>query len=66
MKKRTMRTNVIAAKKPKVCTGRDLAAALAEVKLPESEAKAWRRDLIIARRVLKAPINQRGCWTKDS
>lgn len=38
----------------KVCTGRDLAAALATARLPEKEAKAWHRDLRSARRRLKA------------
>jgi hypothetical protein len=36
----------------KVCTGRDLAAALAGVELSEEEAKAWHRDLLAARRML--------------
>src|SRR5215831_5101476 len=39
----------------RVCAGRDLAEALAEVELPESEAKAWRRDLAAARKTLKTP-----------
>jgi hypothetical protein len=29
----------------KVCTGRDLAEALAETKLPDEEAANWYRDL---------------------
>jgi len=33
----------------KVCVGLDLAEALARVDLPESEAKAWHRDLRAAR-----------------
>ena len=37
----------------KVCTGRDLAALLAKTNLSESEAKAWRRDLMTSRRALK-------------
>lgn len=39
----------------KVCAGRDLAEALADVELPENEARAWRRDLSSARKALKAP-----------
>jgi len=39
----------------KVCTGRDLAEALARTELTTEEAKAWRRDLQAARRILKAP-----------
>ncbi len=42
----------------KVCTGRELAEALAKTDLPESEAKAWRRDLKTARKKLKAPTNK--------
>jgi len=42
----------------KVCTGRDLAEALAKTKLSEAEAKAWRRDLKKARKTLKAPLNK--------
>lgn len=39
--------------KEKVCTGRDLAAALAKTDLSEEEARAWRRDLKAARKRLK-------------
>jgi hypothetical protein len=39
----------------KVCVGRDLAEALARVDLPESEAKAWHRELRASRKILKAP-----------
>ncbi len=39
----------------KVCTGRDLAEALAKTELTAQEAKAWRRDLQVARKTLKAP-----------
>lgn len=39
----------------KVCLGRDLAAALANVELPRDEALAWRRDLLAGRKKLKAP-----------
>jgi len=42
----------------KVCTGRDLAAALAKVKLSKDEAKAWGRDLRTARKRLKAPVDK--------
>jgi antitoxin (DNA-binding transcriptional repressor) of toxin-antitoxin stability system len=37
----------------KVCTGRDLAALLAKTNLENSEAKAWRRDLVASRKALK-------------
>jgi antitoxin (DNA-binding transcriptional repressor) of toxin-antitoxin stability system len=37
----------------KVCCGRDLARALSKARLPEDEAKAWRRDLRAARDVVK-------------
>ena len=39
--------------KEKVCTGRDLAAALEKTHLSEAEARAWRRDLKAARKRLK-------------
>ena len=42
----------------KVCTGRDLAAALAGTNLPEDEAAAWRRDLQTARKFLKTPADK--------
>jgi antitoxin (DNA-binding transcriptional repressor) of toxin-antitoxin stability system len=42
----------------KVCTGRDLAEALAKTGLPEDEARAWRRDLRTARRGLKTPADK--------
>jgi antitoxin (DNA-binding transcriptional repressor) of toxin-antitoxin stability system len=42
----------------KVCTGRDLAEALAAVELPEDEARAWRRDLRASRKKLKAPSDK--------
>lgn len=44
--------------KEKVCTGRDLAEALAKTKLSEEEAKAWRRDLQTARKTLRAPADK--------
>jgi prevent-host-death family protein len=37
----------------KVCTGPELAEALRKVDLPESEARAWHRDLVAARKALK-------------
>jgi antitoxin (DNA-binding transcriptional repressor) of toxin-antitoxin stability system len=37
----------------KVCTGRDLAALLARINLPDSESKVWRRDLAASRKALK-------------
>ena len=39
--------------KEKICTGRDLAAALAAVKLSVPEAERWHRDLRTARHHLK-------------
>ena len=42
----------------KVCTGRDLAEALAGTELKSEDAKAWRRDLQAARRTLKAPVDK--------
>ncbi len=39
--------------KEKICTGRDLAAALAAVRLPQNEAERWHRNLRNARRHLK-------------
>ena len=42
----------------KVCTGRDLAEALAGTELKSEDAKAWRRDLQAARRTLKAPFDK--------
>jgi antitoxin (DNA-binding transcriptional repressor) of toxin-antitoxin stability system len=42
----------------KVCTGRDLADALAYIKLPETEAAAWRRDLKAARKRIKPPADK--------
>jgi antitoxin (DNA-binding transcriptional repressor) of toxin-antitoxin stability system len=37
----------------KICTGRDLAQALAKIELSPTEAKAWYRDLRNARKTLK-------------
>jgi antitoxin (DNA-binding transcriptional repressor) of toxin-antitoxin stability system len=42
----------------KVCSGRDLAEALARTDLTKSEARAWGRDLRTARKRLKAPTNK--------
>ena len=42
----------------KVCLGRDLAAALAKVKLSEDEAAAWNRDLRAARKALRTPADK--------
>jgi antitoxin (DNA-binding transcriptional repressor) of toxin-antitoxin stability system len=39
----------------KVCTGRELAEALARIEFPEKEAASWHRDLQAARKTLKAP-----------
>jgi antitoxin (DNA-binding transcriptional repressor) of toxin-antitoxin stability system len=39
----------------KVCTGRELAEALAKNELQQKEAAAWHRDLHAARKTLKAP-----------
>ena len=42
----------------KVCTGRELAEALAGGELSPSEAKAWRWDLRSARKALKTPADK--------
>ncbi len=39
----------------KVCSGRSLAEVLTKTRLTDTESKAWRRDLQIARKTLKAP-----------
>jgi antitoxin (DNA-binding transcriptional repressor) of toxin-antitoxin stability system len=44
--------------KEKVCTGRDLAEALAKTKLSDEEGEAWRRDLQKARKTLKTPTDK--------
>jgi antitoxin (DNA-binding transcriptional repressor) of toxin-antitoxin stability system len=44
--------------KEKVCSGQDLAAALAKTGLTDKESKAWRRDLRSARKVLKPPVDK--------
>jgi antitoxin (DNA-binding transcriptional repressor) of toxin-antitoxin stability system len=42
----------------KICTGRELAQALTTSDLPKDEAKAWRVDIMAARKKLKAPKNR--------
>lgn len=42
----------------KVCTGRDLAEALAGTELSTEEAAAWNRDLRTARKTLKSPADK--------
>jgi antitoxin (DNA-binding transcriptional repressor) of toxin-antitoxin stability system len=42
----------------KVCLGRDLAEVLHKVELPAEEARAWSRDLKVARKRLKQPANR--------
>jgi hypothetical protein len=42
----------------KVCLGRDLAEALAKYALSVDEAKAWRRDLHRARKILEPPADK--------
>ena len=39
----------------KVCTGRDLAEAMDKAELSAEEARAWHKDLAVARRRLTAP-----------
>ena len=39
-------------------TGRDLAKALSGVELSSENARAWQRDLRMARRILKAPVDR--------
>ncbi|MFZ0804866.1 MAG: type II toxin-antitoxin system prevent-host-death family antitoxin [Candidatus Sulfotelmatobacter sp.] len=39
----------------KRCTGPELAEALRKVDLSETEARAWHRDLVAARKALKPP-----------
>jgi antitoxin (DNA-binding transcriptional repressor) of toxin-antitoxin stability system len=48
----------LAPSNEKVCTGRDLAAALAKSNLTDEESKGWRRDLRSARKTLKAPADK--------
>jgi len=42
----------------KVCSGSDLAGALAKTELSKVEAAAWHRDLQTARKKLKSPAGQ--------
>lgn len=42
----------------KAFRGRDVAQVLRSLKLPEAEAKAWRRDLNNARKTLTPPTNK--------
>src|ERR1700690_2857182 len=42
----------------KVCSGRDLAEALAKTNLSKEAARAWRRDLQTARKSLRPPIDK--------
>jgi antitoxin (DNA-binding transcriptional repressor) of toxin-antitoxin stability system len=42
----------------KICSGRDLAGALAETELSPDEARAWRRDLRTARKTAKPPADK--------
>jgi antitoxin (DNA-binding transcriptional repressor) of toxin-antitoxin stability system len=44
------------AKKPR--TGREVAAALAKVRLSDEEFATWRRDLEAARKTLIAPVDK--------
>jgi antitoxin (DNA-binding transcriptional repressor) of toxin-antitoxin stability system len=39
----------------RVCTGRDLAEAMGKAELCAEEARAWRKNLAVARRRLAAP-----------
>jgi prevent-host-death family protein len=40
------------------CSGEQLAKILAQVKLPSSEARLWRKELKTARRALQRPIDK--------
>jgi prevent-host-death family protein len=42
----------------KTCAGRDLAEALAGLELSPENAKAWRKDLQRARKMLKPPVDR--------
>ncbi len=42
----------------KVCTGKELAEALAVIELPAQEARAWHRDIVTARNNLQAPSDK--------
>jgi prevent-host-death family protein len=43
---------------PKARTGREVAAALAKVRLSDEEFSAWRRDLEAARKMLTPPVDK--------
>jgi prevent-host-death family protein len=58
LKNGTPVARLVPENKPEVgkgCTGPELAEALRDVDLSAEEAKAWRRDLIAARKILKPP-----------
>ncbi len=40
----------------KVCLGRQLAEAMAEIELPNAEVKEWHSDLSAAREALESPV----------
>lgn len=42
----------------KVCTGRELAEAIAHVRLSPEERTSWRRDLEAGRKALKPPADK--------
>ena len=42
----------------KICSGRNLAEALAKTRLTDEEFKAWRSDLQTARKTLQAPAEK--------
>lgn len=42
----------------RVCSGRDLAEALAKTRLPDEETRSWRRDLQAARKAIKTPADK--------
>ena len=44
--------------KNKICTGGELAAALADTELSADEARAWRKDLLKSRKTLRVPENK--------
>ena len=53
--KRGMRVARLDKADEKVCSGRELAEALAGTRLPAGEANAWRRALRRAHKTLKPP-----------
>ncbi len=42
----------------RLCTGRDLAEALADIQLPDNERRAWVRDIRRGRKALKTPTDK--------